>query len=82
MIKLNKNTIKKTYFYTSDSFIFHIFGHDGENKNYIITNDNIEYLEEYINEYIEEYGHKELKEYLSLIKKELKKVDEVQFIKN
>lgn len=78
---MQKYTIKKTYIY-GNKFIYNIFGLDGENNDYIITNDNIDYLREYVENYIEEFGENEdLKKYLSLIEKELEEVDEVQVVR-
>lgn len=81
MKNLTKNTITKTYFSTNNSFIYHMFALDGDGKDYIITDDNIEYLREYIDDYIEEYGDNGLREILSLIEKELEKVNEIQFVR-
>lgn len=81
MKNLTKITINKTYFCTDNSFIYYTFGQDGDNKDYIITDDNIEYLREYIDDYIEEYGDNGLREILSLIENELEKVNKIQFIR-
>ena len=78
---MKKSTIKKTYFYTDDSFIMHVFGLDGENEPMIITEDDIEYLESYIYDYEEEFGDaKVLFDVLHEIQEELKTADEVEFI--
>lgn len=78
---MRKYTIKKTFFYTDDSFIMNVFGLDGENEPMIITEDDIEYLESYIYDYEEEYGSESgLLDVLHEIEKELETVDEVQFI--
>ena len=81
MKNLTKTTINKTYFYTDNSFIYYTFGKDGDDKDYIITDDNIEYLREYIDDYIEEYGDNGLREILLLIENELEKVNEIQFVR-
>lgn len=78
---MKKRTIKRTYFITEDSFIMNVFGLDGENEQMVITEEDIEYLENYIYDYEEEFGDaKILFDVLHEIEEELETADEVQFI--
>lgn len=79
---MKKRTIKKTYLYTDDNCIYFIFGLDCDNHKYIITNDNIEYLKNYVEEYMKEHPESEVMDIYNLIEKELEKVDEIQVIKD
>ena len=82
---MKKRTIKRTYLYTNDNFLYRQFGlEDNEHDILIITKDNIEYLNDYIEE-LKKYNTNEtnekINELLSIVKQELKYVDEIQVIK-
>lgn len=80
---MKKRTIKRTYFITEDSFIMNVFGLDGCNNPMIITEEDIMYLESYLNDFEDsddDFDGTECWEIIDEIKEELKIVDEVQFI--
>lgn len=82
---MKKRTIKKTYLYTSDNFLYRQFGlEDNEHDILIITKENIEHFNDYIEE-LKKYNidetNEKIKELLSIVKQELKNVDEVQVVR-
>lgn len=83
----NKTTIKKTIFYTDDSFIYYVFGLNCDNEPETIkTQGDIDSFKDYIQEMTDEHSYtaeesEKLKNCLATIEKELKKVDEVQVLR-
>jgi hypothetical protein len=78
---ISKRTIKRTIFNVDEYYLYHIFGKDTDNQDYIITNNNFDYLVEYIDAFIDEYGENpNILKLLSMIEKELHKVAEVQVV--
>lgn len=78
---MKKYTIKKTYIPVKDRYLFHIFGLDGENNPLVITQNNIDYLQNHVQEYVEETSNPNVLAFLTNVEKELETVNEVQFIK-
>jgi hypothetical protein len=83
---MKKRTIKKTYLYTSDNFLYRQFGlEDNEHDILIITKENIEHLNDYIEE-LKKYNTNETNEKINglllIVKKELEQVDEIQVLNN
>lgn len=79
---MKKVTVQKTYFYTKDKAIFHIFGLNGDNQPMILKEDDLEFLESYIEDIIEEGYDEEIRSYFNEISQELEKVNEVQVLYN
>jgi DNA-binding transcriptional regulator GbsR (MarR family) len=81
---MKKRTIKRTYLYTNNDFLYRQFGlEDNERDIFIITKENIECFKDYIEE-LKKYNidetNEKIKELLSVVEKELENVDEVQVV--